>query len=75
MDEKLKLLLFNNGVMSEMYKAGLIGTKPFLYRDIYLHVDMLMKVRGVCKTAAVQAASERFDCHEKTVWNALKAFD
>lgn len=75
MDEKLKLLLFNNGVMSEMYKAGLIGTKPFFYRDVYLWVDMQMKVKGVCKTAAVTMASEKFDCNEKTVWNALRAFD
>lgn len=75
MDEKYKLMLFNNGLMSALYQAGFVGTKPFLYRDIYLYVDMLMKVKGICKTAAVQATTEKFGCHEKTVWNALKAFE
>jgi len=75
LEEKLKLLLFNNGVMSELYKAGFIGVKPFLYRDIYLYVDMQMKVNGICKTQAVIKASEKFKKAEQTIWNALKAFE
>lgn len=75
MEEKLKLILFNNGTMSELYKAGFIGTKPFLYRDIYLWVNMKMKVNGVCKTNAVMMATEYFSKSEYTIWQALKAFE
>lgn len=75
MEENLKLLLFNNGTMSELYKAGFIGTKPFLYRDIFLWVDMQMKVKGVCKTAAVMEASIKFNKSEVTIWSALKSFE
>lgn len=68
-------MLFNNGLMSELYRAGFIGTKPFLYRDIYLFVDMLMKVKKVCKTAAVMEAAIKFDKSEQTVWTAIKSFE
>jgi hypothetical protein len=75
MEEKYKLMLFNNGLMSELYRAGFIGIKPFLYRDLYLWCDAQMKTRGICKTAAVMEAALKFDCNERTVWNALRSFD
>lgn len=74
-DQKVTLTLFDDGIMSALYKAGFIGTKPFLYRDIYLWVDLQVKVRGISKTQAVLEAEVKFDKCEKTVWNALKSFE
>lgn len=74
-DEKLTLALFDEGIMTALYKAGFIGTKPFIYRDIYLWVDLQMKVRGISKTKAVLEAEIKFDKSEQTIWNALKSFE
>lgn len=74
MDQKVTLTLFDEGIMSALYKAGFIGVKAFKYRDIYLWVDTQMKVRGVNKNQAVLEAEIKFNVSEQTVWNALKSF-
>lgn len=75
MNDKLKLILFDNGSMSELYKAGFIGTKPFLYRDIYLWCDMQIKTRGVSQIEAIRLAECFFDTSKKTIRRALKSFE
>jgi len=75
MDEKYKIMLFNNGLMTALYKAGFVGTKPFLYRDIYLFVDAQIKVRSITKTVAILEAMDRFNVSEKTIKRALKSFE
>lgn len=75
MDKKLTLILFDTGAMSALYKAGFIGVKPFLYRDIYLFVDAQIQTRGINKTKAVYEAAEKFGKTETTIWNALKSFE
>lgn len=74
MDEKLKLILFDNGSMSELYKAGFVGTKPFLYRDVYLWIDAQKKTRGISEYSAILQAMDKFDKSENTIRRALKAF-
>lgn len=75
MDSKVTLTLFDDGIMSALYKAGFIGVKAFLYRDIYLWVDTQVKVRKITKTQAVLEAEVKFDRSEATIWNALKSFE
>lgn len=73
-DQKVTLTLFDDGTMSALYMAGFIGPKPFLYRDIYLWVDLQIKVRGINKTQAVLEAEIKFKIGRNTVWRALRTF-
>lgn len=74
MKEELKAILFENGTMSELYKCGFIGTKPFLYRDIFLWVDAQVKTRSLTKSNAILEAMDKFKVSEKTIKRALKSF-
>ena len=75
MKENLKLILFNNGTMTELYKCGFMGTKPFLYRDIYLWIDAQIKARSITKSNAILEAMDKFSVSEKTIKRALKSFE
>jgi hypothetical protein len=50
MNIQLANTLFNDGVLTAMYKAGFITTKVFTYREIYLWVTAQMQMRGSPKT-------------------------
>jgi hypothetical protein len=67
--------LFNDGIFSEMYKAGFITDKIFIYREIYLWVQAQMKSRGISKHRAVLEAGGKFNRDERTVWRALNCFE
>lgn len=69
--KQLSQALFDDKVMSEFYKSGVIGVKAFPYREIYLWVDLQVKVRGLSKNQAVLEAEIKFDKSERTIWNAL----
>lgn len=73
--KKLATALFDEGTMTALYKAGFIGTKPFLYRDIYLWVDVQVKTRNISLRNAVMEATEKFGKCERTIWYALKSFE
>lgn len=74
MDIKLANTLFDDGVFTELYKAGFITSKVFLYREIYLWVDMQIKVRGISKNQAVLEAEVKFRKQEITIWRAMRTF-
>ncbi|MDB5136852.1 MAG: hypothetical protein JWP37_3455 [Mucilaginibacter sp.] len=67
--------LFDDGIFSEMYKAGFITSKIFTYREIYLWVQAQAKTRGITKNQAVQEAAGKFNKDERTIWRALNSFD
>lgn len=75
MDNKIILTLFDDNIMSALFRAGFISPKVFLYRDIYLWVDAQITVRGITKTQAVIEATEKFNKSESRIWIALKCFD
>lgn len=75
MNIKLANTLFNDGIFSEMYKAGFITYKIFIYREIYLWVQAQMQTRGLSKRQAVMEAGGKFDKDERTVWRALNSFE
>lgn len=75
MEEKYKLMMFENGFMTALYKAGFVGTKPFLYRDIFLWVDAQIKTRRIPKGTAITEAEVFFDASKRTVKRALKSFE
>ena len=75
MNIKLANKLFNDGIFSEMYKAGFITYKIFTYREIYLWVQAQMQTRGLSKRQAVLEAGEKFYKDERTVWRALNSFE
>jgi hypothetical protein len=74
MDIKIVNTLFNDGIFSEMYKAGFITDKIFIYREIYLWVEAQTKTRGISKHQAVLEAAGKFGRDERTVWRALNCF-
>jgi hypothetical protein len=66
--------LFNQGVFTELYKAGFITTKVFTYREIYLWVQAQMQTRGINKNQAVLEAEVKFNKDERTIWRAMNSF-
>ena len=74
MNIKLANTLFDDGIFSEMYKAGFITTKVFTYREIYLWVQAQVKTRNVTKNQAVLEAEVKFEKDERTIWRALNSF-
>jgi hypothetical protein len=66
--------LFDNGTFMEMYKAGFITDKVFLYREIYLWIQAQMQTRGINKNTAVLEAEVKFGKDERTIWRALNSF-
>jgi hypothetical protein len=66
--------LFNEGTFSQMYKAGFITAKVFLYREIYLWVQAQVQTRGISKHKAVLEAEIKFQKDERTIWRALNSF-
>ena len=66
--------LFDQGIFSELYKAGFINTKLFTYREIYLWVQAQMQTRGLTKNQAVLEAEVKFNKDERTIWRALNSF-
>ncbi|HEY4198377.1 MAG TPA: hypothetical protein VGM63_22705 [Mucilaginibacter sp.] len=75
MNIKIANTLFDDGIFSEMYKAGFITSKIFTYREIYLWVQAQMKIRGITKNQAVLEAGGKFNKDERTIWRALNSFD
>lgn len=74
MNIKTANALFDEGIFSELYKAGFITTKVFVYREIYLWVQAQMKTRGITKRQAVLEAEIKFEKDERTIWRALNSF-
>lgn len=71
---KLANALFEDGIFSELYKAGFISEKVFHYREIYLWVDVQMKTRGISKSRAVLEAEVKFNKSKVTIWKAMACF-
>lgn len=67
--------LFEEGTFTQMYKAGFISYKVFLYREIYLWVQAQIKTRQITKTNAVTEAQGKFNKDERTIWRALNSFN
>jgi hypothetical protein len=67
--------LFNQGVFTELYKAGFINAKLFTYREIYLWVQAQMQTRNITKNQAVLEAEIKFEKDERTIWRALNSFN
>jgi hypothetical protein len=74
MNIKTANALFDEGIFSELYKAGFITTKVFVYREIYLWVQAQMKTRGITKNQAVLEAEVKFNKDERTIWRAMNSF-
>jgi hypothetical protein len=66
--------LFNQGIFTELYKAGFITAKVFTYREIYLWVQAQMQTRGINKNQAVLEAEVKFNKDERTIWRAMNSF-
>jgi hypothetical protein len=66
--------LFNQGIFTELYKAGFINTKLFTYREIYLWIQAQIQTRGINKRQAVLEAELKFEKDERTIWRALNSF-
>jgi hypothetical protein len=66
--------LYNQGLLTEMYKAGFITAKIFVYREIYLWVQAQVQSRGISKNQAVLEAEVKFGKDERTIWRAMNSF-
>jgi hypothetical protein len=67
--------LFDQGILSALYKAGFITAKVFIYREIYLWVQAQIQTRGITKHQAVLEAEVKFMKDERTIWRALNCFN
>jgi len=67
--------LFDEGTFIQMYKAGFITYKVFLYREIYLWVQAQIITRGITKSRAVTEAQGKFTKDSRTIWRALNSFN
>ncbi|QJD95159.1 hypothetical protein HH214_04325 [Mucilaginibacter robiniae] len=74
MNIQLANTLFDNGTFMEMYKAGFITEKVFVYREIYLWIQAQMQTRNLNKNKAVLEAEVKFGKDERTIWRALNSF-
>jgi len=74
MNIKTANALFDGGLFLDMYKAGFINYKVFLYREIYLWVEAQQKSRGISRRQAALEASCKFDKDERTIWRAMNSF-
>ena len=75
MNIKLANTLYNEGVLSAMYKAGFITAKVFTYREIYLWINAQMQTRSITKRQAVLEAGGKFNKDERTIWRVLNSFE
>jgi hypothetical protein len=75
MNINLANTLFDNGTFMEMYKAGFITDKVFLYREIYLWIKAQMQTRNLNKYQAVLEAEIKFNKDKRTIWRALNSFN
>lgn len=66
--------LYETGVLTTLFKSGLISAKIFTYREIYLWVYAQVKTRGISLNKAVLEAEVKFDKGERTIWRALNTF-
>ena len=74
MDINLANALFDDGVFSELYKAGFLTEKIFAYREIYLWVHAQIQTRSLTKYQAVLEAEIKFNKDKRTIWRALNCF-
>ncbi len=74
MNIKTANALFDEGIFSEMYKAGFVTSKFLTYREIYLWVQAQIQTRGIAKNQAVLEAEVKFSKDERTIWRALNSF-
>ncbi len=74
MNIKTANALFDDGIFSELFKAGFITTKVFTYREIYLWVQAQIKTRYITKNQAVLEAEVKFEKDERTIWRAMNSF-
>ena len=75
MNIQLANTLFDEGTFSEMYKAGFITDKVFLYREIYLWIQAQLQIRKINKYQAVLEAEIKFDKDKRTIWRAINSFE
>ncbi len=74
MNINLANTLFDNGTFMEMYKAGFITDKVFLYREIYLWMEAQIQTRGISLRKAVLEAEVKYDKGNRTIWRAYYSF-
>lgn len=66
-------LLYDSGILKDMYLAGLISEKALTYRDIYVWTQQRIK-DGLTKNKAVHEATIKFCKDERSIWRALNTF-
>lgn len=74
MNIKLANTLFTDGTFMEMYKAGFITDKVFLYREVYLWIEAQMQTRNISLRKAVLEAEVKFNKGNRTIWRAYYSF-
>ncbi len=60
------------GFLNDLMKAGIIPWQVIQQRDMYQHVHMLKKTKGISMYKAAREAAEAFRVGESTIYYALK---
>jgi hypothetical protein len=60
--------------LTELYKRGLISSKPFEYIEIKDKVTQYIS-QGLTKTESIIRTKKLLKCSDRKIWNALKVTD
>ncbi|MDB5158472.1 MAG: hypothetical protein JWR50_3179 [Mucilaginibacter sp.] len=74
MDIKIANKLYDEGILTELFKAGFVSAKIFDYREIYLWVDAQCKSRHISQEKAVLEAQLMFKKSRPTIYKAIYIF-
>lgn len=68
---KLIQKLSESGDLKKLFDAGLISSKVFFYRNVYLDYDKRIRT-GMKSKAAIQKTADEFDVTDRTIMYAIK---
>jgi len=66
--------LHDEGTLGELYKAGFLSPKIFMYREIYLWVDAQCRTRNISQEKAIEEAQIKFDRGRTSICKAIYIF-
>lgn len=67
--------LDSEGHLQKMYKGGLISARIIQFREMYLQVDLKMRVHDKSQRVAVEETADMMKVSTDTVYKALRTFE
>lgn len=61
-----------SGMLTEMYRAGIVSQKVIMYRDMYYDVQTYREQNKCNQSVAIQAVADKYRVNYTTVFRAIK---